>query len=74
MKNRFVPLKEMVAARAQSAQERKAARAAALAMPRAKRKIEAAIKTLRENLAIVGCDDESLSNMLKSLEQKIKVE
>ena len=29
---------------------------------------------LRENLAIVGCDDESLSNMLKSLEQKISAE
>lgn len=73
-KNRFMSRKEMVAARAKAAQERKAARTAALAMPRAKRKIEAAIKTLRENLAIVGCDDESLSNMLKSLEQKISAE
>jgi len=70
-KNRFVSLKEREKARAKTAQERKEARLAAVVVLRARRKIGAAIKTLRENLSIVGCDDESLNDVLKSLEQKI---
>lgn len=71
MKNRFVSRKEKVAARAKVAQERMAARAAALVVSQAKRKIDVAIKTLRDNLPLFGCDEESINGMLSAAEQKI---